>query len=87
MDKNRIVVTEIVDDRTQRRKDKYDKDQQSVLLNTTYEYISSSYFIVGLFLILMYIGVMMVPREQVKDLIGGAETTPALSISGKHFFK
>ena len=87
MDKNRIVVTEIVDDRTQRRKDKYDKDQQSVLLNTTYEYISSSYFIVGLFLILMYIGVMMVPREQVKDLIGGAETTPSFSVSGKDFFK
>jgi len=87
MDKNRIVVTEIVDDRTQRRRNKHDNNQQSELLNTTYAYLSSSYFIVGLFLIFMFIGVMMVPREKVKDLIGGSETTPAFSVSGKDFFK
>jgi len=87
MDKNRIVVTEIVDDRTQRRRNKHDNNQQSELLNTTYAYLSSSYFIVGLFLIFMFIGVMMVPRENVKDLIGGAESTPSFSVSGKDFFK
>jgi len=87
MDRNHTTVTQIVDDRTQRRKDKYDNNQQSALLNTTYEYLNSSYFIVGLFLIFMFIGVMMVSREDVKDLIGGADSTPAVSISGKNFFK
>jgi hypothetical protein len=87
MDRNHITVSQIVDDRTQRRKDKYDNNQQSALLNTTYSYLSSSYFIVGLFLIFMFIGVMMTPREKVKDLIGGAESTPSFSVSGKDFFK
>ena len=87
MDKNYITLTQIVDDRTQRRRNKHDNNQQSELLNTTYSYLSSSYFIVGLFLILMFIGVMMTPREKVKDLIGGSETTPAFSVSGKDFFK
>ena len=55
-------LSRIVEYRRQQKAEKYDNDVQAKLTNQVYGIISNSYIIVGMFLLLLYVGMMTLPR-------------------------